>query len=742
MVENELLELVKAGRYDDFELRCLEMLEEGRLELRCLVRPFDELERAGQTARLLTLGQMVLEAIPPESDPPAALSLYRLMLVAAPQDERLRDGTVTLYRQVHGGAPGFELILEASGLAGGRPVRTALGLLDLCLNLQAGDPLICRSDGRVVEVVEIDRLKWLFTLRREGRLVTLPATEVGRDYERIAADDFRVLRQLRPERIAALIESDPVAVVIGLLRTHGQQIDADELKHELVPRFIAAQQWARWWTRTRGLLKRCQNVAVEGRAPVILRYVAQGRCLEDEIWAVLEDQKDPLQWLDTLEGYLREKAAHKEAADPALLRRFEERVQQEIAAVRRRRPAEALTCALVLRRLEARGLQTSEAVRTLPETLLAEAEQPGVLLREVGHDALRELGLQALQAARPSDWPAHALSWLPTATASLLDKLVPAACEAGCGAEVQSFVDAGLADPLRHPELLYWLWKGPSQVVGLRLPARAELFRLILDTLSELGRTLTAADEVKRAFRQRMKAALALHDYEGVRQCLAQTSEEAAVTIRQQLQRLEGLGPNAPARMLDLLRDVHPRLWVVQPKQVAPWEERETIWCTSEGLRRRTAERDEIVNVRMPENARRIGEAAAHGDLSENSEYKFALEERDLLRARVAKINDELSRARTISKHDVPSDHVGIGSRVTLRAVADGSRRTMTFLGPFETDIERGIYSYLAPVSQKLLGARVGDHVTITTDGRDVEFEVVAIDNALADSVEAAAGDA
>jgi transcription elongation GreA/GreB family factor len=197
--------------------------------------------------------------------------------------------------------------------------------------------------------------------------------------------------------------------------------------------------------------------------------------------------------------------------------------------------------------------------------------------------------------------------------------------------------------------------------------------------------------------------------------------------MKRQIERLEGLGENARARLLDLLRDVHPQLWVVQRVQVAPWEDHETIWCTSAGLARRMAERDEILNIKLPENARRIGEAARHGDLSENSEYKFALEERDLLRARVARINDELSRARTLTPHDVPEDSVGIGSRVTLRDTRSGGERVMDFLGPFETDVDRGVFSYLAPFSQKLMGRRLGERVVITIDNTDTEYEIIGL---------------
>jgi transcription elongation factor GreA len=730
MPVSELLEIAQVCGYEDFEAQCLELLEKGQLSLPQLVEPFEHFEHSGQAERLATFMQMVFDSIPPQSDPQTALTLVRTALIGSPGNEELRRITVDLFRSLYGQVPGFDVILGASGLAAGRPVRNALKVLDLCLPLQPGDTLLSHMDDRVAEVTDIDRQKGLFTLRREGRVTTIPVTEVAREYERIAADDFRALR-LRPAQLAKLIEDDPLAVVIGLIHAHGKQIDADLLKHELVPKHIEPKEWSRWWTRARGLLKRSPHVLIEGRSPMILKHHAAGKTLEEETWEALQIQNNPTDWLGTIEGYLREKTSRKEPADAALLRRVHEHVVSHAAAVRTRRPAEALTCGLVIARLAKKGLPATEESRGLAETLLRDAPDPSLWLRDIEHEDLRERGLDLLRAARPGDWVHYAVAWLRTAPAGLLDKLASALVDAGQADPVQTFIDYGLADPVRHPELMYWLWRSVTRKDALRLPPDDELFRMILETLSALGRTLVAEPEVVKAFRQRMRGALALRDYGRVRQCLERASEAAAITLRRQLERVEGLGENAPARMLDLLHDVHPHLWAVQRREIPPWGDRETIWCTAAGLARRTAERDELLNVKMPENAKRIGEAAQHGDLSENSEYKFALEERDLLRARVAQINDELSRARTLSHHDVPAEHVGIGSCVTLRRTRDRAARVMTFLGPFETDVDRGIFSYLAPFSQKLMGLRVGDRVTVTLDDVDTEYELVAMANAL-----------
>ena len=742
MPEADLLRLVQDGELDAFEARCLERLESGDLQLAELVAPFERLEAAAQAERVATLAQIVLENTDMQSDPAAAVTLARIALTADPRNAELRQLAVAAYRAAYAGTPGLDGLLAAAGLTGARPARNALSAVDLCLTLKKGDALLSRAEDLVVEVVEVDAEHGLCMLRRAGRSTTIPAAELASRYERLEPDDFRVLRRLRPQRLGELIQSDPVALVIGVVRARGELLDADVLKHELVPRYIAAEDWSRWWSKTRTLLKRCPHVIVEGRAPVLLRYCAEGQMLEDEIWAAFAGHTEPIRWLRTIEAYLGEKRQRKETLDNGLLQRLRAYLARHVESVEQRRPTEALAAALVIERLDQSrdreealhrddGVSDQEAGGPAV-SMLRQADDPARLIAGLRDDALWKLALDALASARPDDGPACAVHMMARAPASLLDRIVAAGLAGGLRDPVQQHIDETLADPVHHPELMCWLWKGPRHSQELNLPPADELFTDIIDALSALGRTVTTSVRATRDFRQRMKTALGLRDYAHVHACLQRVPPDRAVTLRRQLERLDGIGDNARARMLKMLREAHPALWETSVKQLEAWEDPEVLWTTPEGLRRKTEERDRLVNVTMRENAKRIGEAASHGDLSENSEYRFALEERDLLRARLAQINSELAKARTLEPHQVPTNHVGVGSRVTLHNLTDGAERVMTFLGSFDVDVDRGIYNYLAPVAQKLMGTAVGRRLTLNVDGRDIEFEVVTIASGLA----------
>lgn len=726
MPEKQLLQLVREGDLDGFESRCLEGLEAGELTLIQLVAPFKALEESTDRDRVGALGQMVLENVEAQSDPGSALEVARVTLLADPSNQQVRATLVDLYRQVYVEQAGLEPLLEVAGLASGRPARNAIRLLDLCLGLKVDDVLASRTEDAVFKVIDVDLESGLFTLRGNGRPKAIAALELTREYERIDAADFRALRALYPEKVTDLLEADPVAVVIGLLRAHDGLIHQEDLKRELVPQYLDAKSWSKWWTRARTRMKRCPHIVIEGRSPVVLTYCAEGRTLEDETWDAFVGGKDPAGWLALIEGYARQKKSDKEPPDPVLLQRCHDFLVEQISGAQRRRPSEALACALLTEELEEHLGVGGDEGRRRAVPMLAACDDPAALIEPL-EDTLWPLALGALCAAREHDTPAFAARLMQVAPAGMLDRILELARQGGQIEAAESYVEMALADPVHYPEMVYWLWKGPERSEGLEIPPRGDLFTLIVRTLSALGRTLTPGSAVTKRFRQRMKAALGLRNLAHVRACLGQVAADRAVTLRRQLELLDGLGEKLCARMVEILRELHPQLWVKPVVRIEPWEDPEVLWNTRAGIGVRTGQRDELVNVKMRENAQRIAEAAAHGDLSENSEYKYALEERDLLRARLAQMNRELSIAQPIESGGVPTDRIGIGSRVTLHQTDSGAVRAITFAGPFDTDVDRGIFNYQAPLSQKLMGLRVGERVELTLEGDSETYEVVEI---------------
>jgi transcription elongation factor GreA len=288
-------------------------------------------------------------------------------------------------------------------------------------------------------------------------------------------------------------------------------------------------------------------------------------------------------------------------------------------------------------------------------------------------------------------------------------------------------------DFTQHLDALCWLWKGPQakgfESLETQLPSRREMLPRLLEHLAELIRSETTQPDVLRDARTKIRTTLSSDKYKHYRAVIEDMGDSLAFTVYWTVDRLDGLGQVVRSETLNIIRDTYPHLFIKE--KADPWTDDSIVYTTEAGMNKREEELNYLLNVKIPENAKAIGEAASHGDLSENSEYKFALEERDLLQSRVASIQDELSRARTISWHDVSTDRVHIGTRIVLTNAGGDQQHEVTILGPWDADLEKRILNYRAPICQKLKGRSIGDTILLDLDGGEQEYRIVEIKNAL-----------
>jgi transcription elongation GreA/GreB family factor len=93
---------------------------------------------------------------------------------------------------------------------------------------------------------------------------------------------------------------------------------------------------------------------------------------------------------------------------------------------------------------------------------------------------------------------------------------------------------------------------------------------------------------------------------------------------------------------------------------------------------------------------------------------------------------DELQRARPIEPSMVHTDHVSIGSKVTVENLATGEQAAYALLGLWDADAEHHIMSYTAPLAKALIAHAVGDEVPFEHAGETATYRILRIESALA----------
>src|SRR3972149_5811729 len=135
------------------------------------------------------------------------------------------------------------------------------------------------------------------------------------------------------------------------------------------------------------------------------------------------------------------------------------------------------------------------------------------------------------------------------------------------------------------------------------------------------------------------------------------------------------------------------------------------VYLTKERLVELERELQELKTNGRKEIAAKIAEARSHGDLSENAEYDAAKEEQGMFELKIAKLEDILSRARTIDISQFENGKVHIMSKVKIKNLKNNKMFDYLLVSPEEADFQAGKISLTSPVGKGLLNTQVGDKV-------------------------------
>ena len=319
------------------------------------------------------------------------------------------------------------------------------------------------------------------------------------------------------------------------------------------------------------------------------------------------------------------------------------------------------------------------------------------LLDALGDAVQRE---QALELARQVDseaWSEALPVWLEQEShARVLGRLGAWLVERGDAGLVTRFLDQVFMQPLRYPGVFVWACELADDP-QLRILVEDRMGGTLLVRMVEFSERKEMVP-----YRARMRELLSAKGL-AARLIAEHLTQDQARRLVQVLE--------APGELWEL------RSWVRRAVlarfsellKAPPSEAIPALIATAERLQeelRRLREKD------IPEVLRAIGIAKEEGDLRENFEYHAARARQELLSARAAKLQEDLSRLRIIDPSSTDCSVVRVGTRVTLRRPTGPEEIDVTILGPYEADPERNILSSGSEVAEALLDKDRGTVVT------------------------------
>lgn len=151
------------------------------------------------------------------------------------------------------------------------------------------------------------------------------------------------------------------------------------------------------------------------------------------------------------------------------------------------------------------------------------------------------------------------------------------------------------------------------------------------------------------------------------------------------------------------------------------------VILTEEGYKQLEKRLEELKFVKRPEITERIKVARDFGDLSENAEYDAAKNEQARIEGEIVEIEAKLKIAEII-KTDGDHEVVGVGMKVRILDVDMNEEAVYEIVGTTEADISVGRISNESPLGKALVGAKVGQTVSVKAPKCSYEVKVLKIE--------------
>src|SRR6266705_3497365 len=533
----------------------------------------------------------------------------------------------------------------------------------------------------------------------------------------LASEHFLARKANDLASIKKLAGEDRVALVRNIIESRGGQATAAQIGEWLVGDVLSEAEWKRWWESTKKLLKASGAFSIPAKKTEPIQLRGEGVSHADELIASFNKARQPKEQIATLEQIIK---FHQQFKEP------EKQLQPivatiENAAARNQRMHPELAFELIIARddlLECISqLHTTHIGLTLSKLILDEEKRLMSILPKLPA-AKEKRVLQALPAVLGPRWTERALQLMQGSHRRMIAQIARVFSEVGQHAKVKTMLERSIREHSATSEMLVWLC---SEREGWSDLINPELFGAILAALEREQHNVTGrGSKLHRAL---------VEDPQLVGDMFANGNIEVARDTVRRLQVSPLFDELTKRSLLGRIVKVHPEL----ESMIAGAETQERtapLIVSWSSLEKRKAEYEDLVKTKIPANTKEIAIARSYGDLSENFEFKAAKQMQTVLMRRKAEVEQMLHNARGTSFENADASRVSIDTVVRLRDLDSNKEETYTILGAWDGDPDRNIISYQTAIGQTLLGHKVGETVSLSTDQGSAQFAIVSIEPA------------
>lgn len=647
-----------------------------------------------------------------------AIDILKLILNYDDKDSWARKEITECFREKYAGHSMLEEYIKASNLnQPWRNIFEAISEFEKHIAFDTGNFVYHRTWG-VGRIAKVGRDELVIDFaKKRGHTMSL---KMGVNaLQTLSKDHIWVLKSIwKKEKLAKKVKDEPAWALKVIIKSYDNCCHHKRIKDELVPAVLSQNEWTNWNAKARTILK--EDPAFGVNPNNIDEYVVRDRpiSIEEKIYNEFKAQKNFFPRIDLLMTF-------SEKADPdseyftemfgyfsGYLKAFSQVNEQTIASY------------LVVKEIVAKHPHLNPGIQYNFAELFNEVEDYALVYTQMKDNDLRRSYLKHIRNFIP-EWADVYAKLFPEI---LSTEIIEALLKEGHEDKVKDIALLSFDNFRNYRDAVVWFFKNAQDeewFKSLDIPYEKQLITLIhiIDiTFKEIAnhRNTTENRKTNRQILSILfgKDAL-LENY------MLSNDEDTITRLYTLVNDVKDLDPGIKLQLRNKILERHKdfKFYGVEEKTSAM----KGLLVTAKMMAEKQNKVRHIIEVEIPENQKELNFALSLGDLRENSEYKAAKEKQAMLNNSVTKYQEEIDRAQIVDPSTVSTDRISFGTIVCLQNNITNEDETLTILGPWESNPDKGVISYLSPLGLKLCGNRKGDNLKFSVNDIERDYTVKSI---------------
>ena len=669
------------------------------------------------TERSAALMQDLYDYYKEEKDWNTAIDILKLVLASDDKDNWARKEIVECFKAKYAKHSQLDEYIKVSNLAQSwRNVFEAIDDFEKHIAFDEGCFVFHRTwgVGRIAKVNN-DELTIDFAKKR-GHTMSLKMGITA--LQTLDKDHIWVLKSImKREELAAKVKANPEWALKTIIRSFDNNCDFKRIKHELIPSLMSDKEWTNWSTKARKIVKENPEFGINPTNIDFYTVHTRPISLDEKLSNEFKAQKNFFERIEIIFNIMENGDTDSDGFQDmfnyfeSFLKAFSQVNEQVIAAY------------LVVAKLTTVLPHLSTAKQHNFAELFAQIENPAAVYLGIDNKELRSAYLRNIKNLIP-DWSDHYVRLFPVVLSiEVLNPLLEEYPE-----KVKELASTCFKDYKEYREAVIWFFKNTQEepwFKELNIDYEHQIIVLIhiLDiTYREIAsrRNTTENRKINKQIHTILFGKDAL-----LENFILAHDEDAVTRLYTLVSDIKDLDPPIKMQLRNRILEKYKNFKFFD--EVEKTVTGRGLIVTAKMMDEKKKELKRLIEVEIPRNSKEVGFALSLGDLRENSEYKAAKEEQNRLNNTVSRLQEELERAQVFDPTTITTTRVGFGTIVVLEKPDTQIKETYTILGPWESDPENGVISYMSPLGTNLLNHKAGETLSFTVNEEEKTYKILDI---------------